>query len=145
MPRTKRKSSAAQSQSRGLIWRYVLICLVSIIIAVSVTLFVTRADEPATPTVVVDSNTKKFPSLDELLTLPPEKLGDYGIAEMNLICAVGLPGSENLDIEHCLATLDKWADKVKFETERHLYRLTDPRYKDHAEHYKHSEARFRAE
>jgi len=41
--------------------------------------------------------------------------------------------------------LDRWAQKVKVETERHLYRLTDPRYKDHAEHYKHSEARFRAE
>ncbi|MEM8739667.1 MAG: hypothetical protein AAGG38_14485 [Planctomycetota bacterium] len=34
---------------------------------------------------------------------------------------------------------------MKYETERHLYRLTSPGYEDHAEHYQHSEARFRAE
>src|SRR5690606_17194252 len=52
------------------------------------------------------------------------------------------PGAENLNIPAVLAKLDEWAAKVKFETERHLYRVTDPRY---AEHYKHSEARLRAE
>ena len=89
--------------------------------------------------------TRKTKSLDELLKMPPEQLAEVDIAEMNLLCAVGLPGAEKLDIDHCLATLDRWAQRVKFETERHLYRLTDPRYKGHAEHYKHSEARFRAE
>ena len=61
---------------------------------------------------------------------------------MNLLCAVGLPGAEGLDIEHSLATLDQWAQRVAQETQRHLYRATDPRY---AAHYRHSEAYLRAE
>lgn len=84
-------------------------------------------------------------SLEELLGSAPEQLAKVDIAEMNLLCATGLPGAEELDIDKCLATLDRWAAKVKDETERHLYRLTDPRYQEHAEHYRNSEARFRAE
>ena len=84
-------------------------------------------------------------TLDHLLAMPPDRLAQVDIAEMNLLCATGLPGAEDMDIDRCLARLDQWAARVKYETERHLYRLTDPRYKDHAEHYRHSEARFRAE
>jgi hypothetical protein len=84
-------------------------------------------------------------TLDEMLAMPPEQLAQIDIARMNLLCAIGLPGAEGMDIDKCLGKLDAWAAHVKQETERHLYRLTDPRYKDHAEHYQHSEARFRAE
>jgi len=87
-------------------------------------------------------------TLEQLLAMSPDKLAEVDIAEMNLLCATGLPGSEGLDeagIARCLARLDQWAQRVRFETQRHLYRLTDPRYKEHAEHYNHSEARFRAE
>jgi len=87
-------------------------------------------------------------SLSGLLGANPAQLQRLDIAEMNLLCAAGLPGAEDLHaqtIQTCLARLDRWADRVRFETERHLYRLTDPRYEDHAEHYGHSEARFRAE
>ena len=84
-------------------------------------------------------------TLEELLTMTPDQLARLDIAETNLLCAKGLPGAENLDIDQCLAKLDQWAARVKQETERHLYRLTDPAYKEHAEHYQHSEARFRAE
>ncbi len=77
-----------------------------------------------------------------LLAMKPEQLGQVDFALMNLLCAGGLPGSENLDIRATLAKLDEWAAKVKSETERHLYRVTDPRY---AEHYDRSEARLRAE
>ena len=77
--------------------------------------------------------------------MSPAELEKVDIAEMNLLCAQGLPGAEKLDVRKCLSMLDQWALRVKGETERHLYRLTDPGYKDHAEHYKHSEARFRAE
>jgi hypothetical protein len=81
-------------------------------------------------------------TLDELLDLAPELLADVDIARVNLLCATGLPGAEHLDIDHALATLDQWARRVRFETERHLYRVTDPRY---SAHYRHSEAYFRAE
>lgn len=78
----------------------------------------------------------------DLLATPAEHLGQIDVALMNLLCAKGLPGAESLDIPAILAKLDEWAAKVKFETQRHLYRVTDPKY---AEHYNHSEARLRAE
>jgi len=78
----------------------------------------------------------------DLLAMTPEQLARVDVALMNLLCAKGLPGAENLDIPAVLAKLDEWAAKVKLETQRHLYRVTDPKY---AEHYNHSEARLRAE
>lgn len=83
-------------------------------------------------------------TLDELLALGPDELEQVDIARVNLLCATGMPGAENLDtpgIEHALATLDRWAERVRFETDRHLYRVHDPRY---AEHYRGSEAYLRA-
>lgn len=81
-------------------------------------------------------------TLNDLLALDPAKLAGLHIARVNLLCAEGLPGAEKLNVEHALATLDQWAQRVKFETDRHLYRVTDPRY---ADHYRHSEAYLRAE
>jgi len=80
-------------------------------------------------------------TLDELLCLPIEKLTDVDIAEMNLLCAVGLPGAEKLDVDHALATLDRWAARVALETDRHVYRVHDPKW---AGGYRHSEAYLRA-
>lgn len=78
----------------------------------------------------------------DLLAMSPDQLAKVDIAVMNLLCAKDLPGAENLDIPAILRQLDEWAAKVRFETERHLYRVKDPRY---AEHYANSEARLRAE
>ncbi len=90
-----------------------------------------------------DSTARTAPqSFHELLAMTPEQLAQVDPALMNLLCAKGLPGTENLDIPAALAQLDAWAAKVRFETDRHLYRAADPRY---AEHYAHSEARLRAE
>jgi hypothetical protein len=57
---------------------------------------------------------------------------------MNLLCAEGLPGSENLDLQDCLKKLDGMADYVKRETQRHEYR-----FREHPEDFKNSEAYFR--
>lgn len=78
----------------------------------------------------------------DLLKMPPAELADADFALMNLLCAKDLPGTEGMDIPAMLRQLDEWAAKVAFETERHLYRVTDPQY---ADHYQHSEARLRAE
>ena len=96
----------------------------------------------STNTPVPQKVTRRAQSLNELLSMSPERLAKVDVAEMNLLCATGLPGAETLDIDKCMATLDRWAEKVKFETERHVYRAHDPRY---AEHYKHSKAWLRAE
>jgi hypothetical protein len=60
------------------------------------------------------------------------------IAEINLLAAKGLPGTENLDVEKTLKTLDLWAAWVKHETDRHLYK-----YNKAPEEYNNSEAFFR--
>ncbi len=83
----------------------------------------------------------RLPSLGELTAMPSKQLERQDIALVNLRCAVGLPGAEKLDVEQCLATLDQWAKRVRFDTERHLYRAHDSRY---AKHYRNSEAYLRA-
>ena len=81
---------------------------------------------------------QKAKSLDELLKMSPEQLAAVDIAELNLHCAEGLPGAERLDIAKCLAHLDDWARRVKFDTDRHLYKFD----KNPAE-YENSEGYFR--
>ena len=63
-------------------------------------------------------------TLDELLGATPEQIGGCDIALMNLLCATGLPGAENLDVGKCLRRLDFMAVYVRRETARDL-----PRYR----------------
>ena len=62
-------------------------------------------------------------ALERLLDRGAEDLRDADIAYVNLLCAVGLPGAEGLDLSGCLATLAGWSGRVKYETDRHLYRF----------------------
>ena len=95
------------------------------------------------PTVVNTTQYELEPrTLNELLDIPSNELDRVDVARMNLLCATRLPSTESLDVEHALATLNEWARRAAFETDRHLYRVTDPNY---ADHYGHSEAQYRAE
>jgi hypothetical protein len=76
--------------------------------------------------------------LGHLLELPPDQLAKVDIAEMNLLCAKGLPGVPEFDIAASLAILDQWADHVDSETRRNWHR-----FKDNPEDYHNSEAEFR--
>lgn len=76
-------------------------------------------------------------TLNELITIPADRLHQVDIARVNLLCAEGMPGTDDLDVNHACQVLDRWAERVAYETDRHLYRVTDPRY---AEHYRQSEA-----
>ena len=53
----------------------------------------------------------------ELIELSEQELEFVDIARMNLLCAKGLPGSEELDVEQYMETLDMWAGHV-MEMER---------------------------
>jgi len=77
-------------------------------------------------------------SLDDLLALALDQLPGIDIAQMNLLCAEGLPGAAGLNIDKCLATLDEWATWVGHETDRHLYR-----FRCAPADYGHSEGYFR--
>lgn len=81
---------------------------------------------------------RKVATLDALLKTPLEELGSVDVAEMNLLCASGLPGAEKLDVDANLRTLDEWATRVRVDTDRYL-----PRYQENPAEYKHSEAYFR--
>ncbi|MCA9234853.1 MAG: hypothetical protein KDA44_05255 [Planctomycetales bacterium] len=70
--------------------------------------------------------------------MPADELAPQDIALMNLRCAEGLPGSEGLELDQCLARLDKWAAQVKRETDRHLYK-----YRQNPAEFENSEGYYR--
>jgi hypothetical protein len=78
-------------------------------------------------------------TLKELLTLPAEQLGKVDIARMNLLCATGLRGADALNTDDACAQLNRWAERVRFETERHLHK-----FRQAPNDYDNSEAYFRA-
>ncbi len=59
-------------------------------------------------------------TLDRLITMASSDLGQVDIGMMNMLCAQGLKGSENLDIRQCLSTLDTWAEQIREDTEARL-------------------------
>jgi hypothetical protein len=58
-------------------------------------------------------------SLKELLALPDDRLAEVDIATMNLACAEGLPGAEDIDHEAILQTLDAWSAGIGELTNKH--------------------------
>jgi hypothetical protein len=72
---------------------------------------------------VTGNSISQVTSLSALLALPVADLQPVDVARMNLLCAQGLPGSEDLDLNHSLAVLDEMAARVRSETERHFYRF----------------------
>jgi hypothetical protein len=62
-------------------------------------------------------------SFQSLLGLTDEELARQDVAEVNLACAVGLPGSEQMDVPGCLRTLNRWAMQVRRETDRLYYQF----------------------
>jgi hypothetical protein len=59
-------------------------------------------------------------NVDQLLRLSDEELAKVDIGLVNLLCAEGLDGSEDLDIQQCLATLDEWAEIVRKDTKARM-------------------------
>lgn len=74
----------------------------------------------------------------DLVRLPDRDLAKVDIALVNLACAAGLPGSDEIDVGHCLRVLDSWAEQTRCFTERVL-----PLFHDGRCDYPDSEPRFR--
>ena len=64
-------------------------------------------------------------TLKDLLALSTEQLEHCDVGLMNLLCAEGLPGAEQLDVQASLKVLDSFAETVRFETQRHAYRFNE--------------------
>lgn len=61
-----------------------------------------------------------IPTLTELSAMQEDKLVEQDIAVLNLRAAEGLPGAEELDIAAITKQLDRWANRVRSETDRCL-------------------------
>jgi hypothetical protein len=56
--------------------------------------------------------------LARLVEMSEEELATQDIARLNLFCATGLPGSEGIDFDACIAKLDDWSDYIGRNIER---------------------------
>jgi hypothetical protein len=74
----------------------------------------------------------------DLVRLPEGELARQDIAAVNLACAAGLPGSEQIDVLACLNRLDEWARQVRRYTEACL-----PEFHRRPSAFNDSEAYFR--
>lgn len=74
----------------------------------------------------------------DLLALSPAEVERCDIARMNLLCAEGLRGAENLSVESFLSRLDGIVKHVELETRRHYYR-----FQNNKAEFNHSEGFFR--
>jgi hypothetical protein len=59
-------------------------------------------------------------AVNRLFNSSPEEIPKYDLAEMNLICAYGLTGKHDIEIEAMLRTLDSWADRVAEHTRKRI-------------------------
>jgi hypothetical protein len=99
---------------------------------------VAAVPRPATSTAKVPIQAVSLPSLGDLAMMPSKQLEQQDIALLNLRCAEGLRGAEKLEVGECLATLDRWASRVRLETDRHLYK-----YRQNPKEYNNSEGCYR--
>ena len=73
----------------------------------------------------------------DLCNLSDTELGRLDVAEVNLACARGLPGSESLNVAFCLRTLDAWARRIGQHTQQ-----MKGLFERHPERFEHSWGRF---
>lgn len=78
-------------------------------------------------------------TLTELLGLSEDKLARVDIARMNLLCAIGLPNTENINLSGYLLVMDKWAGLVKKAEEKYL-----PTFYRNPTKYENSLSKFKA-
>ena len=90
------------------------------------------------PTVAAPKIARGAQSLDDLLAMSPERLAEVDIAEMNLLCATGLAGAEDLNVDNALARLDEYAQRVRYWTDQSMWD-----FRRNPGTFENSEAKFR--
>lgn len=81
--------------------------------------------KPPSVSVREPSDFKQPATFAELTALKPEAVGAVDIGLMNLLCAEGLPGAENLDVGQCLTNLDQWAQDLRLQIDRNFHRYQE--------------------
>lgn len=92
----------------------------------------------ASPVALAPQAARRAGTLDELLAMSPEQLAELDIAEMNLLCATGLPGAESLDADKALARLDEYAERVQYWTDQSMWD-----FRENPDKFENSYAKFR--
>lgn len=69
------------------------------------------------------TSTDEKRTLAALLALKPRQIEELDIGLTNLLCAEGLRGSEDLDLDKALDRLDEMAIRVRLETDRNMHRF----------------------
>lgn len=150
--KAKRKQMAATARMplptsrKGSRLKIVAPVLVVVFLSVAAWMLWPRAQPPKAAQPPVEANSASASkgifnqptTFQELCNVPTEHLEKCDIALMNLLCAEGLPGAENLNVTATLERLDGIARKVQFETDRHIYK-----FRQHPEEFNQSEGYYR--
>jgi len=111
-----------------------------LLLATSLTTTVALADTNtfSSITLVSEYGSVTPTNLTQLMALSPDELEKVDIGLIDLLCAEGLSGSEDLDVQKSLDTLDAWARHVESETKRnqHLYEEHPERFKFSLPYYR---------
>ncbi len=88
---------------------------------------------------VVGQTSPQPVSLADLLSMDDAALDRLDPLEVDLAVARTIPGCESLDVASCKRTVNQWAEHVRAETERHLYK-----FYENPGNYKNSLAYFKS-
>jgi hypothetical protein len=100
----------------------------------------TTAGPANTPQPTGDSNPSPGAAkLQDLLAMDDQTLDRADPLEVDLAVARTIPGCESLDVAKYKKTVDEWAERVRAETDRHLYK-----FQQAPGEYKNSQAYFKA-
>jgi hypothetical protein len=97
-----------------------------------------KSDEPVQTSSSSDTQNLNAKDFSFVLSLAPEQVADYDIAELNLLCGAGLDGNEKADLNQCRKALDDLVRMVKAETDRNWQR-----FQRNPTEYQNSEAYYR--
>lgn len=101
-----------------------IIALAGVILVLALVAVLSKRSRPQTIPVASSVNpVVDHAAFDEITGMLDDELQGEDIALLNLRCAEGLPGSESLEIDSCLKTLDDWADRVRIETQRNVLKF----------------------
>ena len=132
------RASEVSKKSKPLIPWLILAFILGVATATLLLRLNTKSDEVAvtsSPSNAQSINDKDF---SFVLSLTPEQVANYDMAELNLLCGTGLNGNEKVNLNQCRKALDDLTKMVKAETERNWQR-----FQRNPSEYQNSEAYYR--
>jgi hypothetical protein len=116
------KQIEGERQQRAKRRRWMVAVAAMVTLSAGAAIWHRNANAPKANAISKTSTNEKW-TLAALLALKPHQLEDLDIGLTNLLCAEGLRGSENLDLDKSLNRLDEMATRVRLETERNMHRF----------------------